>query len=263
MNVEVLASVMHQKDYSILEEMNIKTDAIIINQCDNNQIDRFLHKDRSVLWMSLNERGVGLSRNTALMRATQEICVFADDDVVYVDDYETKMLEAFHKNPKADLIFFNLPVINESRKNCEINTEHRVHCYNYMRYGTYNIAFRLSSIRKKSICFSQLFGGGCRYGSGEDTIFISDCLKNGLRLFASPDIIGHVKQESSTWFQGYNDKFLQDKGALFQRISSRWSILLCIQLIVRHWEWFSDNYTFMEAFQKMQEGRRSYINENV
>ena len=35
----------------------------------------------------LNERGIGLSRNTALMRATADIILFADEDVTYKDGY--------------------------------------------------------------------------------------------------------------------------------------------------------------------------------
>lgn len=34
MDLQVLVSTMHQKDYSIIEKMNINSDAIIINQCD-------------------------------------------------------------------------------------------------------------------------------------------------------------------------------------------------------------------------------------
>ena len=34
MKLQVLVSCMHQQDYSLLEKMNIQTDAIIINQCD-------------------------------------------------------------------------------------------------------------------------------------------------------------------------------------------------------------------------------------
>ena len=39
MKLQVLVSCMHQQDYSLLEKMNIQTDAIIINQCDINKFE--------------------------------------------------------------------------------------------------------------------------------------------------------------------------------------------------------------------------------
>lgn len=36
MKVEVLLSCMNQKDFSIIEKINIHSDAIIVNQCNHN-----------------------------------------------------------------------------------------------------------------------------------------------------------------------------------------------------------------------------------
>ena len=85
--VQVLASVMHQPDDSILEKLNIQSDAIIINQCDRNRIEKKDYHGKKVLWMDFAERGVGLSRNTAFMRADADICIFADDDEQFEDGY--------------------------------------------------------------------------------------------------------------------------------------------------------------------------------
>lgn len=69
MKLQVLVSTMHQTDHSLLEKMNIQSDAIVINQCGHDCIERFTFPGHDILWMSMNERGVGLSRNNALMRA--------------------------------------------------------------------------------------------------------------------------------------------------------------------------------------------------
>ena len=92
MRLQVLISTMHQTDHSLLDKMNIQSDAIVINQCDRNEIEEFEYKGHHIQWMSLKERGVGLSRNTALMRADADIVLFADDDVIYDDGYEKKLL---------------------------------------------------------------------------------------------------------------------------------------------------------------------------
>ena len=63
-----------------------------------------------------------------------------------------------------------------------------------------------------------MFGGGAKYSCGEDSIFIHDCIKNGLKVYVSPAKICSVSQEKSTWFKGYNEKFFFDKGVLVKAI---------------------------------------------
>ena len=101
--MQVLVATMHQTDHSLLEKMNIQSDAIVVNQCNRNEVERFMYNGHQILWMSLNERGIGLSRNTALMRATADIILFADEDVRYKDGYAQVIESAFEKNRNADM----------------------------------------------------------------------------------------------------------------------------------------------------------------
>ena len=73
--------------------MNVQTSAIVINQCERNEIERFEFRGHEILWISCEERGVGLSRNTALLRATGDVLLIADDDVRYIDGYEEIVLD--------------------------------------------------------------------------------------------------------------------------------------------------------------------------
>ena len=41
MRIQILVATMNQTDYSLIEKMNIKTDAIIGNQCNHNNIEEF------------------------------------------------------------------------------------------------------------------------------------------------------------------------------------------------------------------------------
>jgi len=108
LNLQVLVATMHQNDHSLLEKMNIQSDAIIGNQCNRNEIEEFNYNGNTIKYLSFPERGVGLNRNNALMRATADICLFADDDVRYVDNYKDIIIEAFEQNPKADMIVLAL-----------------------------------------------------------------------------------------------------------------------------------------------------------
>ena len=61
MNIQMLIVTMHQKDHSLLEKMNIQTDAIVGNQCDVNQVEDFVWEGHSIKWLSFDERRVGLN----------------------------------------------------------------------------------------------------------------------------------------------------------------------------------------------------------
>ena len=108
MKIEVLVAAMGQSDCQLIADMNIQTDALIGNQCDKNEIREFQIDDKKIIYYSFNERGVGLNRNNTLLRTRADICILADDDMRFVENYEKIVREAFLKNPSADVIIFNL-----------------------------------------------------------------------------------------------------------------------------------------------------------
>ena len=57
-----------------------------------------------------------------------------------------------------------------------------------------------------------------KYGSGEDSLFFRDCLREGLRIYTYPAVIGHLRPEPSSWFTGYNEKYFFDKGVLWSQL---------------------------------------------
>lgn len=254
MKLQVLVSTMNQTDFQLLDKMNIQSDAIFINQCDRYSYEETAFRDNEVKFISFPERGVGLSRNNALMRATGDICLFADEDVTYVDGYKDIILKAFEELPEADVILFNVPSTNLARPTYEIPNLSRVRWYNCQRYGAVKIAVRMESIKFSNIFFSLLFGGGAKYSSGEDSLFLTECIRKGLRIYANPSIIGYVSQESSSWFNGYTDKYFIDKGVFFSCVSKRWSRFLCLQYLIRHRKMFVKDKKLKEAYKLMKQG---------
>ncbi len=233
MKVQLLIATTNQKDYSLLDKMKVCTDAIVANQCQENSVKEFIYKGNKIKWLSFNEKGVGLNRNNALMRASGDICLFSDDDMEYVDGYETLVKQAFLQNKKADVLIFNLI---ESDKKRHINTKvKKVNWFNFLRYGTARIAIRLKSVKLEGIYFNECFGGGTEYSHGEDSIFLASCLKNKLKIYTSPIFIAKLTDERpSTWEVGYTDKYLKDQGVLYKRISKRFWKFLCLQDAIRH-----------------------------
>lgn len=259
MKVQVLVAAMNQNDYSLLDRMNIQTDVIVGNQCDRNEITQTVYKDCQVEYLSFNERGVGLNRNNALMRAKSEICTFADEDMVFVDGYPKLIEDAFLALPSADAIVFNIRTLGKDIKRRQNTKVKRLRFYNALNYGTARLSVKNDSIKRANICFSRVFGGGALYSSGEDTLFISEMIKKGLKVYAYPVEIGAVDQNDSTWFKGYAEKYLFDKGALYEALSHSLSALLSLYtLIKQRYKYRDAHMTFLQAYRLMKNGRKSF-----
>lgn len=251
MKLEVLLSVLNL-DKKNLNKMNIKTDCVVINQCDKTEYKKY----KNFKIYSYKERGISKSRNKALEKSTGDILLLCDDDVVYDDNYEKTIIDSFKSNPKADVIFFNLKTINRDSKANKKNK--RIHIYNCLRYGSTSIAFRRETIVNNDIKFNLLFGSKEHFQGGEDTLFIVDCLKKRLKLYSSKEYIGTVNHAKSTWFKGYNEKYFYDKGALFCAINKPLRKLLFLQYLIRH-KIVYKQMGFKNAFSFMEKGAKSYL----
>ncbi|WP_191560019.1 glycosyltransferase family A protein [Metabacillus idriensis] len=260
MKVEVLVSTMDQSDISIVDKMNISGDAVIVNQCDRQFYTESKHNGRNVRMYSFNERGVGKSRNNALMRSNADICLMADDDMVYVDNYEEIVLNAFKENPNADMIMFNVPITKSNGQTLiKVKKNERIHFYNSLKYGTVNIVFKREKIVKANVFFSLLFGGGAPYSCGEDSLFITESLKKGIKIYSNTAVIAEIKEGESSWFTGYNEKYFFDKGVLYAAVSKKMAYLLAFQFVYRHRKLYeNDHMTPKIAFNHMIRGIKSF-----
>jgi glycosyltransferase involved in cell wall biosynthesis len=210
MELEVLVATVGQKDLSLAKKMNIDCRAVIANQ--NGQWD--FTQEGNVRMLSSQTVGVGINRNLALSLAEGDILLFADDDMQYYDGALAGVAEAFRQLPEADVIFFGLDMTRDGQVfDKRRNKTGRVHLWNSLRYGAARMAIRREAVEKHRLAFSTLFGGGCLYSSGEDTLFVRDCFRAGLKVYAHSLVLGTCAKDASSWFTGFNEKYMFDKGA--------------------------------------------------
>ncbi|MBQ7769058.1 MAG: glycosyltransferase family 2 protein [Oscillospiraceae bacterium] len=252
MKVQVLVAAMHQSDYSLLEKMNIQSDAIVGNQCDRNSVEDFQWNGHNIRYLNFAERGVGLNRNNALMRADGDICLFADDDMRYCDGYAETLTKAFAEHPEADVLVFNL--IEKDPTRPIIQKFSRVRFYNFLRYGTARVAVRNAVVQKHGVYFNQCFGGGTEHCHGEDNLFLAACLQKGLKVYALPAFIAELTEERpSSWNTGYDEKYLRDQGVLYRVMSRRMWKLWCLQDAIRHHKIY-EGRSISVAYKAMLQG---------
>lgn len=255
MTMQLLVSAMGKGPLELAEEMHIDSDAVIVSQGEEYAYEEAEYKGHTLRFFAMAERGVGLSRNHALMRADHDISLFADEDIVYVPGYEKMVLEAFVQHPEADMLLFKVQA-SPGRETYDITEFGRVRSYNCGRYPTYSFAVRTREVHKRNITFSLLFGGGAAYSNGEDSLFIKECIKKGMKVYKVPVSIGTEKERESTWFKGYNRKFFFDRGVLYRHLYGAWEKPMALRFLLAHKNTMCTEIPWKEAYRLMCQGMK-------
>ena len=253
---EILCVTMHQHDFSKLAEMNIHSDVVFANQSDYTAYEELEFDGHKAKMISTQTRGVGINRNLALTYASADICLFADDDVVYRDDVEAIVTSEFDAHPDADVFIFHLDTDDAARKQRKYPKTKKHGRFERMPWGGVRIAVRLSAIRKANVWFTTLFGGGCIFPNGEDSMWLTDAKKSGLTFYVSKETIGKVSFEDSSWYSGANEKYYYGKGAFYAAAHPRTIYLWMLYFAFRTRN--SGNLSFVEKIKWMKAGRRGY-----
>lgn len=253
--IQLLVSAVNQDAAALVKQMNIRGSAVIVNQCDNYGYEEIVNQCRRIQVFSMAERGVGLSRNTALLHADADICVFSDEDIVLCEEYEELIGRAYEELPDADMILVNVRVA-PARRTYWNEDIHRINYRNYGRYPAYSITARHEALLRANVHYSLLFGGGARYSNGEDSLFLRDCLKAGLRIYAHTVCIGEEKERESTWFSGYHEKFFRDRGVLYHYLYGRLALPLSFRFLWVHRGEMCREIPLKQAYRLMKDGVR-------
>lgn len=253
MRLQILISALKADADKLIETMKVSGDAVLVNQCDEEaSYDIALSNGTAKVILS-KERGVGNSRNLALSTSTGEIVLFSDDDIVYEENVFDLILGEFDAHPEADGIFFNMEV-DESRQTYHTEEFGPVTMRASGRYPTYSLAVKRKCIVDNSISFSPLFGGGAKYSCGEDSLFIMDCLKAGLKLYKSPITIGREVVRPSTWFEGYTEKYFFDKGVLYHFLYHKLAFPVGVRFILKHHKMMCKDVSPLKALKLLCQG---------
>lgn len=211
--LQVLVATMHRNDFSIYQKMNLQSDAIIANQNGENSVATERINGHSITMLSTDTIGIGYNRNVALLAADADVLLFADDDIIYYDGYADAVLRAFEEQPKADMMVFGIDFTKNDAVYKRRNVKNGRIRMKALRYGACVLAVKRKSLLRANVCFSLLFGGGCSFSCGEDSLFLVDCLRRGLKLYGNSFVLGKCAKDSSSWFEGFGEKYYYDKGA--------------------------------------------------
>ena len=158
-------------------------------------------------------RGLSINRNLGLSHATAPLVLLSDDDNDYRPEEISKVMEAAERHPDTDVFSF--------RYRSEVNPIEflpEMADLGNPPSGYYPIsfllAFRREAIEKAGIRFNTRFGIGAEFPSGEEDLFLCDCLRAGLKgLYIPETVVGH-EGTTTSMRDSRKDSFAMTKGAV-------------------------------------------------
>ena len=241
----ILLSCMHEKDKEIITRSNIKSDCVIINQCDENTKEEIsIDENKICLWINSTERGLSISRNMAIKNSKADICLIADNDEMFDENIEEKILKAYEEIPHADIIVFNL-----HNKLTKLKDKiYKLSRLETLKVASWQITFKKISIIDNNINFDIKLGAGTGNGAGEENKFLHDASDKGLQIYHCPINIAKMIENESTWFNGYDEEYFYKRGASTRYILGFWmSCVYAIYFLIFKYDMYKNDTKFFYA----------------
>lgn len=256
MKVQVLVATMNQHNHDLIKKMNLKGDAIIINQTNVTKTEIIESSKSTIQFISTKDRGLSKSRNLALHHSNADICVIADDDLSYVEGYESIISSVYEECAECDIIAFDVPSDNESRPTNKLTTS-KVKFLNSMKLASFQLTFKRESLIKHNITFNENFGAGSGiFSCGEENLLLVEALQKGLKIRYYNIPIATVSHDESTWYNGFDEKLFRTKGAMFYKMSKLLYFPLILQFAARKYKLYNKDFTFFHSLKLMMKGKK-------
>ena len=220
--------------------------------------DSPLSKRDDVKIIADNSGGLSRNRNRAIAHASADICLIADNDLTYTEPQLRQVLEVFEANPDIDIATFMYE--GEDNKSYPDHTFDLSQPPRGYWVTSFEIAFRREAVAKSGVKFNELFGIGAPVlGAAEEELFISQCLKAGLKGRFFPIVITR-HNGNTTGIRGLNNpKVMMSKGAYHALVHPcTYRLRLAVEAYRRSRNGISP---FWSSYRTFMEGAR-YIKKN-
>ena len=177
----------HFSDFSIL----------IVNQTEENKL--LVSDFPSIRVINSFEKGLSKSRNLALKNVIGKIVLIADDDVIYMNDFDTKIIQAYNQYDNKAVISFCIEKPNGLLfKKYSPNAKKNLSLMELFNVLSIEISLNKLILDKLGITFDENFGLGSEFQMGEEAIFLSDIKEQNQQVAFVPSVIVIHSEISST-----------------------------------------------------------------
>lgn len=220
-SIEILIATMNQESLDFLIPMFpfspfSNFSILIVNQSQSGK--KLISNFENIRVINSEEKGLSKSRNLALKNAVGEILLIADDDVIFLEGFNSKIIKAYNEFQNAAAIKFSVLKSNgKLMKKYPSTSKENSNILDILESSSIELTLNKEKIDKANIQFDENFGLGAAFEIGEEAIFLTDLKKKKMQIAFVPEVI--IKHEGSTSSEKKNEiEKYYNQGALFTRI---------------------------------------------
>lgn len=235
--IEILIATMKRNDWTFLEKMFVHNklsehQILIINQTEKG-IE--LHStEPHIRVINSFEKGLSKSRNVALQNATGDICLIADDDVVFEPDFINKISKGFQQFKDADVVSFKTKTTKGNAYWAYPDEDGPMPSSKIRKILSVELAFRRRNILEKKVWFNEYFGLGAEFPNGANYLFLKDLTKKSAKIcFYRSFICTHPPVSSSD--QVGTDALLYAITGRNCYLYGKWAYVLLLKFVFYIW----------------------------
>lgn len=178
----------------INQSKNIQIRVLFADQLDNFtkvELEEFKRPNLDILYKSIEKSSLSAARNAAIsLGLKSDLVAFPDDDCWYADDLLESVFELFNNNASVDAICTNVyDPSNEKYYGGRPTSDNiSINHSNIFKYPiSVGIFIKTESFIKAGGSFDERFSVGAFFGSGEETLLVSQLLNQGaiIKYFGS------------------------------------------------------------------------------
>lgn len=260
LSIDLLVSTMNYRPGALGKLLATVPDfvnVIVVNQVTENfEFEAKFQIELNATCYSFRERGLSRSRNRLISLATSDAFIISDDDVEFLPDAFERVVEAFSKNPRQEILTFKmLKPDGEPRKHYKLHPfQHN--SFSIASVSSCEIAVRRKLLRSANISYDESFGLGAVYPMGEEVIFLRDCIQAGLKIrFVPIPISSHPEESTGRKFSTASEIA---RGALFYRLYGWPSYVLGFMFYFRKQHILAKSIGYSRAIRAYLRGIHDY-----
>lgn len=234
MNIEVLISTLNRG----LEKISLTSQDVsylIVHQVTDNLNEEYqsyfdLKLKRAgikVRYLQMSEKGLSISRNFAIEHSVGDILWIMDDDVQILPDSANYIKRSF-KEKGCDVL-----VVSHSHKKEYICSSYKsIDIFSAAGVSSIDICFNSKRLKSK-VFFDEQFGLGTSLPSGEEYIFITDCIKKGFKVLKTNKIcsIHPIESSGNDFYSDFNK--VDAKHRMMKRVFNGFGTFFFIIFVIK------------------------------
>jgi len=192
-DIEILLSTMNRTSLDFLLPMFpfahfSDFTILIINQ--TTAANQLTSEYPSIRVLNVFERGLSKSRNLAIANASKKIGLIADDDLLYMEGFDQKIIQGFNRFPDAAIVKFNMVSFEgvPFRKYPKEPTGN-LSALQRLNSSSCEMALSIKALRQSGKRFDTRFGLGSMFPLGEEPVLINELHHAGYRVAHNPEVI--------------------------------------------------------------------------